>query len=91
MGRHELPEQTSPESTQPSEPTRALDRVIEVKVIAATAVPLLASVAYAVINAVQAQPDILNGLPPWLRFIIIASLVPLLTFFSGYQMPSNRV
>lgn len=88
MGRHDLPD---PQTTQPNPPARAIDRVIEVKVIAATAVPLLASVAYAVINAVQAQPDILGGLPPWLRFIIIASLVPLAAFFSGYQMPSNRV
>jgi len=68
-----------------------VDRVVEVKVIASTALTLMASIFYAVVNAVQAQPDILNGLPPWARFLVIAALPPLLTFLAGYQVPSNRV
>lgn len=87
-GRHELPD--PPEPADPA-PPRSAARVVEVKVIASTAVALMASIFYAIVNAVQAQPDILNGLPPWLRFLLIAALPPLLAFLAGYQIPSNRV
>lgn len=91
MNRHELPD---PNEDQPAESVQIRvnpAKTIEVKVIVSTAVTLLAAVAYAVLNAVAAAPDILANWSPALRFVTIAALPPLLTFISGYLVPSNRI
>lgn len=72
-------------------PAPDVAKLVEVKLVAATAVTLLAGVAYAVIDAVQDSPEVLDGLPPWLRFVMIAALPPVLAFLAGYRTPSNRV
>lgn len=69
-----------------SEPSPA----VEVKLVVATVVTLLAGIAYAVVDAVQSSPAVLDGLPEWLRFLLIAALPPLLAFLAGYRVPSNR-
>ena len=88
MNRHELPD---PEATQPSRVVGDKSTVIEVKVVAATAATLLASVAFAVLDALAHHTEILDGLPEWLRFVILAAIPPVLTFLAGYAVPSNRV
>lgn len=73
------------------EPEPDVSRTVEVKVVVATAVTLGAGVTYAVLDAVQADPSVLEVLPPWLRFVVLAALPPVLAFLAGYRMPSNRV
>jgi hypothetical protein len=80
MGEHEKPETNTDVS-----------KTIEVKVVAATAGGLLASVAYAVLDALARDHSVLDGLPDWARFVILAAIPPLLTFLVGYAVPSNRV
>ena len=65
-------------------------KVIEIKVVVAALVTLVASIAYAVIDAVSHTPHALDGLPEWSRFVIIAAIPPTLTFLAGYSVPSNR-
>lgn len=86
MGEHELIE-----PDVPAEPPRDVSRVIEWKVVIAALVTLLASVAFAVLNAVLADSSILGGLPGWLQFLILAAAPPVLAFLAGYRVPSNRV
>jgi integral membrane sensor domain MASE1 len=64
---------------------------IEVKVVAATAATLLASVAFAVLDALAHHTEIFDSLPEWLRFVVLAAIPPVLTFLAGYAVPSNRV
>lgn len=66
-------------------------RTVEVKVVVAALVVLLANVAYAVISAISADAHILNDLPEWARFVILAAIPPVLGFIGGYAVPSNRV
>jgi hypothetical protein len=54
-------------------------------------VTVLVPVLYAVLAAVQDNTVILDGLPPWLRALILAVVPPLLGFLAGYRAPSNRV
>ncbi len=86
MGDHELFEPVTP-------PVPAEDkaRLIEVKVVVSALVTLLASVAFAVLNAVLADNSILGGLPGWVQFVILAAAPPVLAFLAGYRVPSNRV
>lgn len=60
---------------------------IERKVKTSTWTALAASLALAVINAVQEQPGVLEPLPPWTQFLVIAVLPPLATFLGGYAAP----
>jgi hypothetical protein len=88
MNRHEIPD-GDPEATQPNRAVQATK--IEVKVVAATAATLLASVAFAVLDALAHHTEIFDALPEWLRFVILAAIPPVLTFLAGYAVPSNRV
>ncbi len=65
--------------------------LVEVKVVAATLVALLASIAVAVLNGVVADSTLLGGLPPIWQTLILLVVPPLLTFLGGYSTPSNRV
>jgi hypothetical protein len=78
--------------TDPSEFESApvVDRVVEAKVTAASSVTLLFAVLAAVLIALQDDPTILFGLPPWLQFVLVASVPPLATFAAGYAKTSNR-
>lgn len=87
MNRHEAP--GDPEATQPSRAVQS--KRIEAKVVAATAATLLASVAFAVLDALAHHTEILDGLPDWARFVILAAIPPVLAFLAGYAVPSNRV
>lgn len=66
-------------------------KVVEAKVTAASLVTLLASIAIALLNALQADSTILGSLPPAAQFVLIAVIPPLLTFAGGYAKTSNRV
>jgi hypothetical protein len=88
MNRHEIPD-ADPEATQPNRAVQATK--IEVKVVAATAATLLASVAFAVLDALAHHTEIFDALPEWLRFVVLAAIPPVLTFLAGYAVPSNRV
>lgn len=72
-------------------PTRDTSKTVEIKVVFAALVPLLAGVVYSVGGAVLGQPDILAGLPAWARLVILAAVPSVLTFASGYMKSSNRV
>lgn len=64
---------------------------VETKVIAATVVTLALSVTAAMLNAVQANPDLLGDLPTWAQTVLILLVPPLLTFIAGYHAPhTNR-
>ncbi|MDN5858959.1 MAG: hypothetical protein L0H84_10075 [Pseudonocardia sp.] len=65
--------------------------IVEAKVAAAALLTMLASVAAAILNAVQDNPALLGALPPWLQFVLIAAIPPVLTFLAGYTKTSNRV
>lgn len=67
------------------------DPTIEVKVLAASAVGLVASLVVAWLNGVQDNPDLLGGLDPTWQFIILTAVPPLLTFAGGWVKASNRV
>lgn len=60
---------------------------VETKVKTSTWATLAASVLLANVNAVQDQPGILDPLPPWVQFMIIATIPPVATFLSGYAAP----
>lgn len=74
---------------KPDEPDRS--KVIEVKVVGTAAVGLVCSILLAVLDAVQQSPHVLDGVPEWLRFIILAAIPPTLMFLTGWAIPSNRV
>jgi hypothetical protein len=69
----------------------APDPTIEAKVIASSAVSLVASLVVAWLNGVQDNPDLLGGLDPTWQFIILTAVPPLLTFAGGWVKSSNRV
>jgi hypothetical protein len=89
MNRHELDPDDQPEATQWARVEKS--RTVEVKVVAATAATLLASVAFAVLDALAHHTEIFDALPEWLRFVVLAAIPPVLTFLAGYAVPSNRV
>lgn len=57
---------------------------VEAKVKTSTWSTLIASVLLANVNAVQESPGILDPLPGWVQFLIIATIPPVATFLSGY-------
>lgn len=60
---------------------------VEAKVKASTWSALAAGMALAVVNAVQDQPGILEPMPGWAQFLILAVLPPLAVFLAGYAAP----
>ena len=68
----------------PTEPPRA----VEAK---AVTVAVLATMLYAVGEAVQANTTVLDGQPPWARSLILAALPSLLGLAAAYRVPSNRI
>lgn len=74
-----------------AEHERPVAKIVELKVVVAALFALFCSIAVAVLNGVQEKPDLLGGLPPWLQSLILLSVPPLVTFFSGYWTTSNRV
>jgi len=86
VNRHE-----TPDPVEPVEPAQRVEKAIEVKVVVASLLTLVCGVAYAVIDAVSHSPHILDGLPEWSRFVILAAVPPVLTFLGGYATPSNRM
>ena len=65
--------------------------IVEAKVWAATLATTAASVAVAVLNAVQDNPALLGVFPVWAQSLILVIVPPLLTFLAGYAKRSNRV
>lgn len=65
--------------------------VVESKLVAASIITLLAGIAVALLNAVQADSSILGSLPPAVQFVILAAIPPVLSFAAGYVQHSNRV
>lgn len=57
---------------------------VEAKVKAASIVTLLASAAIALLNALVGDSQLLGGLPPWLQFLVVTVVPPLLTFLAGW-------
>jgi CHASE2 domain-containing sensor protein len=66
-------------------------RLVEVKVVVASLVTLVASIVVAVLNAALADSRILGALPWWAQFLLLAAAPPVLTFLAGYRQPSNRL
>lgn len=65
--------------------------VVERKVTVSALVALLASVAVAVLNGVQADSSLLAPLPPWAQTLALLVIPALVTFLAGWATPSNRV
>jgi len=63
---------------------------VELKVWASTVGGLLAGVVLAVLEALADQPAMLEGLPAWARFLIIAATPAIVTFAGGYAAPHTR-
>lgn len=72
-------------------PDTAPPVVVEAKLTVASLITLAASMAFALLNAVQHDSSILGSLPPWLQFVLITVVPPLATFLAGYAKTSNRV
>lgn len=62
---------------------------VEVKVWAASAASLLASLAIAVLNAALGNSELLGPLPPWLQFVLITTGPVLVTFLGGFAKGST--
>lgn len=60
----------------------------EVKVIAASAGALVVGVALALVIGLQENPQIIQGLPVWLQFVIITILPPVAAWLGGYAKSS---
>jgi hypothetical protein len=60
----------------------------EVKVIASSVTTLLMGCILAIVISVQDDPQIIQGLPVWLQFIIIAILPPVAAWLGGYLKSS---
>jgi hypothetical protein len=63
-------------------------RQVEAKLVVVT---VLAPILYTVLDTVQANTVVLDGLPPWARTLVLAVLPSLLALLAGYRVPSNRV
>lgn len=62
-------------------------RRVDLKVIASTAGGVTAGLVLAVLESLVAQPALLEGVPAWLRFLLIAAAPGLIVFLSGYAAP----
>lgn len=63
---------------------------VEIKVVVASLITLLAGCVVALLNAVQADSSILGALPPAAQFVVLAIIPPVLSFAGGYVKTSNR-
>lgn len=89
MGDHELVEPFGEDPTVTYRPPVAgASRTVEVKLVVAS---VLAAMLYALAQAVAANTAILDPLPEWARFTILAVLPTVLAFAGGYMKSSNRV
>ena len=62
---------------------------VEAKVTGSTITTLIAGIVLAILNGVAADSSMLGGLPPWLQFVILVSLPPVIAFLGGYVTPSR--
>ena len=69
-------------------PTPGPPSQVEAKLVV---VSVLAPILYTILATVQDNTEILDGLPPWARTLILAVLPSLLALLAGYRVPSNRV
>lgn len=63
---------------------------VDLKVIASTIGGLGAGLLLATLEALVSQPALLEGLSPWLRFLVIAAGPGLIVFLSGCVPPSKE-
>lgn len=63
---------------------------IELKAWAATVGSLAAGLVLAVLEALADNPAMLEALPAWARFLIIACTPALVTFLAAYAAPHTR-
>lgn len=63
---------------------------LDLKVAATSGGALLAGVVLAGLEALVAQPALLEGLPPVLRFLVIAAGPTLIVFLSGVAVPKEE-
>lgn len=61
------------------------------KAAAATAVSTVLGVLLAILNGVQASPDLLGAVPPLLQFLILAAVPPIVVGLSTYQASLGKV
>lgn len=61
------------------------------KMIAATAVSTLVGIVVAVLNALQANPNLFGTLPTAVQSLILVVVPPLLTGFAAYQASPGNV
>jgi hypothetical protein len=87
-GRHETPD-VDPEATQPSRVVQS--QKIERKVSVATAVAGTLGGLLAVLNAIQASPGLIAGLPKSWQSVIFIAVPLILVFAGGWATPSNRI
>ena len=90
MGDHSLPDVSEPVTDPAGVPAVAVQAptAVDSKLVV---VSVLVPVLYAILSAVQDNTDVLDGLPPWARTLILAVVPTLLGVLAGYQAPSNRV
>lgn len=62
--------------------------MVEVKVVAASAGALVVGVALALVIGLQENPQIIQGLPVWLQFVIITILPPIGSWLAGFAKSS---
>ena len=63
--------------------------MVEIKVTSATVGSLVASMCLAILNGVVADNSVLGATPAWLQWLIIIIAPTLITFLSGYLLPSS--
>lgn len=62
-------------------------RVVETKVLVATAITGLAGLGGAMLNAFVGSSALLGSLPAWAQFLVVVLAPPLATFLAGYAAP----
>lgn len=67
--------------------TSPTEAPVEKKVTVATIAAFVVGVLIAILNAVQANPDLLGGLPTWLQSLLLVLIPTLATFGGGYLAP----
>lgn len=64
---------------------------ISPKAILPTVVAGLVSIVIAVLNGVQANPDLLGALPTWLQSLLLLVVPPVIVFLSAYAAKPGTV
>ena len=73
-----------PVTITPEPPTSPTSPKVWAATLATLAVSLIVAVLTAVVNDPATLQSILEAVPAWLRFIIVAALPTLVTFLAGY-------